>query len=112
MTGGSFEIDSEMCIRDSFYILIVKQLLDYPNVKLFYYQNIEEIVTDLNNYKDYSHYSSDVNPVSYTHLDVYKRQVPMEANQSAPFKMICGTLAKVSTLFSVVGLPNRPLTAG
>ena len=38
-----------------------EQLLDYPNVKLFYYQNIEEIVTDLNNYKDYSHYSSDVN---------------------------------------------------
>ena len=32
-----------------------EQLLDYPNVKLFYYQNIEEIVTDLNNYKDYSH---------------------------------------------------------
>ena len=41
-----------------------------------------------------------------------ERSVPMEANQSAPFKMICGTLAKVSTLFSVVGLPNRPLTAG
>lgn len=38
-----------------------EQLLDYPNVKLFYYQNVEEIVTDLNHYKDYSHYSSDVN---------------------------------------------------
>lgn len=38
-----------------------EQLFAYPNVRLFYYQNVEEIVTDLNNYKDYSHYSSDVN---------------------------------------------------
>lgn len=36
-------------------------LLSYPNVKLFYYQNIEEIITDLNNYKDYTHYSIDIN---------------------------------------------------
>ena len=38
--------------------------------------------------------------------------VPIELNQSAPFKMITGTLARVSTLLINVGLPNRPLFAG
>ena len=38
--------------------------------------------------------------------------VPTELNQSAPFKIIWHMLAYVSTLFKMVGLPNRPLTAG
>src|SRR5512143_3931572 len=38
--------------------------------------------------------------------------VPRLANQSAPFRMIGGTLAKVSTLFRTDGRCQRPLTAG
>ena len=38
--------------------------------------------------------------------------VPMEENASAPFMMIQATLAKVSTLLMLVGLPQRPLLAG
>ncbi len=38
--------------------------------------------------------------------------VPIELNLSAPFKIIQGTLAKVSTLFMHVGLPQSPDTAG
>ena len=38
--------------------------------------------------------------------------VPIELKNSAPLRIICGMLANVSTLFSVVGLPKRPLTAG
>ena len=38
--------------------------------------------------------------------------VPMPANQSAPFRKICGMLARVSTLLTEVGLPHRPDWAG
>ena len=38
--------------------------------------------------------------------------VPMFANHSAPLSSIIGIFAYVSTLFSIVGCPNRPLTAG
>ena len=37
---------------------------------------------------------------------------PIDANQSAPFRIIKGTLASVSTLLINVGLPNKPLFAG
>lgn len=36
--------------------------------------------------------------------------VPMVLNQSAPFKIMPGTLAKVSTLFKTVGFAHRPLS--
>ena len=36
--------------------------------------------------------------------------VPTDLNQSAPFLMMSGTLANVSTLFRQVGLPYRPLS--
>ncbi len=38
--------------------------------------------------------------------------VPMPANQSAPLRIIGATLAYVSTLHMMVGLPNRPLWNG
>ena len=38
--------------------------------------------------------------------------VPMEENHLAPFRMMGLTFAHVSTLFRMVGLPKRPLTAG
>ena len=38
--------------------------------------------------------------------------VPKERNQSAPFRMMWGTLAQVSTLLMLVGRPPRPRWAG
>ena len=38
--------------------------------------------------------------------------VPTALNQSAPSATSIGTLASVSTLLMIVGLPNKPLTAG
>ena len=38
--------------------------------------------------------------------------VPMPANQSAPSRMMAGTLAKVSTLLIRVGQAPEPLSAG
>ncbi len=43
------------------YAHIAETLLSYDNVRIFYFPNQEEIVTDLNNYADYTHYHRDIN---------------------------------------------------
>ncbi len=40
---------------------IIEQLLSYPNVRIFYFQNDLEFITDLNNYSDYTHYRHEMN---------------------------------------------------
>ena len=42
------------------YQFVADELLKYPNVRVFYFQTMEE-VTDLNNYADYSHYKPEIN---------------------------------------------------
>ncbi len=42
------------------YQYVADRLLEYDNVHLFYFQNMQE-VTDLNNYADYSHYKPEIN---------------------------------------------------
>lgn len=39
----------------------MQEFLKYDNVKLFYFQDIEEIITNLYLYRDYSHYKQDIN---------------------------------------------------
>ncbi|MCI9016710.1 MAG: hypothetical protein HFJ53_06075 [Clostridia bacterium] len=39
----------------------MEEFLKYDNVKLFYFQNIEEIITNLYLYRDYSHYNQKIN---------------------------------------------------
>lgn len=43
------------------YQYIADRLLGYDNVRVFYFPDREEIVTDLNNYADYTHYHRDIN---------------------------------------------------
>ena len=43
------------------YRFAAEELLKYDNVRLFYFQDMEEIVTDLNNYADYTHYNPRIN---------------------------------------------------
>ena len=43
------------------YIYIAKSVLAYDNVRLFFFPNQKWIVTDLDNYADYSHYHPDIN---------------------------------------------------
>ena len=38
-----------------------RKLLECDNVRLFYFQDDKDIITDLSNYRDYSHYKIDVN---------------------------------------------------
>lgn len=39
----------------------VRTLMPYPNVEQYLFQNDHQIVTDLYNYKDYTHYGPDIN---------------------------------------------------
>lgn len=43
------------------YSLIVQKLIEYDNVRIFFFPTEEWIVTDLNNYADYTHYHRDIN---------------------------------------------------
>ena len=43
------------------YRYIAETMLGYDNVRVFFFPNQEEIVTDLNNYADYTHYHRDIN---------------------------------------------------
>ena len=40
---------------------VSERLLPYNNVRIFNFQDQEEIITDLNNYADYDHYHGDIN---------------------------------------------------
>lgn len=42
------------------YMYVTNRLLEYDNVHLFYFQDIDEVL-DLNNYADYSHYKPEIN---------------------------------------------------
>lgn len=41
--------------------LAIEKLLSYDNVKVHFFQNQTNIITNLDNYKDYSHYSPSIN---------------------------------------------------
>lgn len=43
------------------YELISEMLFEYPNVRIFFFTDEEEIITDLNHYADYTHYHPDFN---------------------------------------------------
>ncbi|MBR6160230.1 MAG: hypothetical protein IKQ40_08000, partial [Lachnospiraceae bacterium] len=49
-------LTAEICALNEVY----KKLLEYDNVRLFYFQDNWDIITDLDNYKDYSHFSKDI----------------------------------------------------
>ena len=42
-----------------------EKLLAYDNVRLFFFQDDYELITDLNNYRDYSHFDQSVNHFMY-----------------------------------------------
>lgn len=44
---------------------VVKDLMEYKNVELYYFPNEKDIITNLDNYKDYTHYNEDINYYMY-----------------------------------------------
>ncbi len=54
-------LTAEICTLERVY----KQLLNYPNVRIFYFQNDYDLITDLDNYRDYSHFDRPINYYMY-----------------------------------------------
>ena len=44
---------------------VFEHLLEYENVRIFYFQDDTDIITNLDNYRDYSHFSQDINYYMY-----------------------------------------------
>ena len=42
-------------------IYVMEKVLEYDNTEVFFYQGEEDVITNLDNYKDYSHYGSWIN---------------------------------------------------
>lgn len=57
-------LEAEICLMERVY----SKLLEYDNVKLCYFQNETDIITNLDNYRDYSHYRQAINYYMYTHM--------------------------------------------
>lgn len=62
----------------------IEQLLQYSNVKLFYFQNVEQIVTNLDNYKDFSHYSAEI---SYDIVEYMKNEDYLLTKENYQFEL-------------------------
>lgn len=60
-----------------------KDLLNYPNVKVFSFITDPEIITNLNNYKDYTHYRSSINQFM---LDQFEQQEYLLTKDNYYFK--------------------------
>ena len=54
-------LTAEICALNEVY----KRLLEYDNVRIFYFQDDWDLITDLNNYKDYSHFSKEISYYIY-----------------------------------------------
>lgn len=59
-------LDAELYIART----AVSELLKYSNVKVYFFQNNEEIITNLDNYKDFTHFKPSIN--SYMAQQMYE----------------------------------------
>ena len=69
-------LTAEICALNEVY----STLLNYDNVRLFYFQDNWDIITDLDNYKDYSHYSRDISYYIYECMRDGKNEVDQESS--------------------------------
>ena len=56
----------------------LRHLLEYSNVSVYYYQGETDIVSNLDNYKDYSHYCPRINDLLTTYLAEERNRVTPE----------------------------------
>ena len=75
------------------YRYVAKRLLEYDNVRLFYFQNMDEVL-DLNNYADYSHYKPEINRFMVECFKSGDHEIrseeDMEKELSKMDEMVCG----------------------
>lgn len=69
-------LTAEICMLNMVY----EKLLQYDNVRIFYFQNQFDIISDLDNYKDYSHYTQDINHYIYESIRDGKCEVTKETS--------------------------------
>lgn len=54
-------MDNRLEATKNSYLITAKLLNRYDNVKMYFFPSLEDVVCDLNNYADYSHYHPDIN---------------------------------------------------
>ena len=67
-------LTAEICTLERVY----KELLNYGNVRIFYFQNDYDIITDLDNYRDYSHFDQPINYYMYECMRDSKKEVSQD----------------------------------
>lgn len=67
-------LTAEICTLERVY----KQLLNYDNVRIFYFQDDFDLITDLDHYRDYSHFDQSVNYYMYESMRDGKKEVSQE----------------------------------
>ncbi len=67
-------LTAEICTLERVY----KKLLSYDNVRLFYFQNDYDLITDLDHYRDYSHFEQSVNYYMYECMRDGKKEVSQD----------------------------------
>jgi len=69
------------------YRFASEKLLAYDNVTLYYFQNMEETITNLDNYRDYIHYSQAINRYMAECFVNEEHRITMENYQDEISKM-------------------------
>ncbi|MDO4188015.1 MAG: hypothetical protein Q4D29_03420 [Lachnospiraceae bacterium] len=64
-------LEAEICLLERVY----SKLLEYDNVELYYFQDDMDIITNLDNYRDYSHYKQAINYYMYTRMRDGKKRI-------------------------------------
>ncbi|HOO28250.1 MAG TPA: hypothetical protein PLU43_07275 [Lachnospiraceae bacterium] len=57
---------------------VFEKLLSYDNVRIFYFQDDYDIITDLDNYRDYSHFDQPINYYMYECMRDGKKEVTLD----------------------------------
>lgn len=64
-------LEAEICMLERVYA----GLLSYDNVKLYYFQDDADVITNLDNYRDYSHYRQAINYYMYRRMRDGKAEI-------------------------------------
>ena len=67
-------LTAEICTLERVY----KQLLSHDNVRIFYFQDDFDLITDLDRYRDYSHFDQGVNYYMYECMRDGKKEVSQD----------------------------------
>ena len=79
----------------------LERLLEYENVRIYFYQGEEEIITNLDNYKDFSHYGPWINNLITRYIAEGRNQVTQDN-----YKQLIGDMKSIIYSFDFEALLN------